>query len=1302
MAKAARRILVTLACIVVLLVAGGFFLESQWARAWLEDRVSQRLNGRDVEIGSLDIGWGWPLTVRLEEISVANPGWATHDQMLDIEALEIALDPGALLTGQVELQRLGMSRPVAHLSRRKDGVSNWDALTDKQDAQGGGLGISPDIVDIDEGHLTYRDPNLEADLSADFHTRSNDGGSRELMIEAQGQFQGLPLELSGHGGAPSQAMTGNGDNAYPITLQGHLGEVQASFDGRLPDVSQPTSLEGQLDVSAPQTANLADILGRPLLELPLLELNGQISHRDQQWSIEGATARLGESQIQGSVSVDMRGERPKIDAQLKADRLDLARWGLFDEEQATQADQDDAANASMPLDQRLAQLLAPLQNYDAQVDLTVERLAYADHVLDDVAVKGSLNQGTLSIQRLHAIQGQSQDQDQQQADQEADGQTPGEVTVQGHIDIRDNTLTADLDAQLSQLDLDEALAPLGYAGLGTWSGQIDLDLPANAASPETRPQVSAQLDIGHLNLTQLGVMPRDDESQGSAEPQEEKAWDHQLAQQLAPLRRVNAQVDLSVERLSYGDSQLSDVVLQGSLEAGRLDVERLHAIQDQGELAAQGQVEIREKTLTANLEAQLSQVGMNEALAPFGYGGLGTWDGRIGLQLPANAAEKGNRPNIEAQLDIGHLDLAQLGVTQGGGEEAVQEADAPKDDATWDRDLAEGLEPLRRFNAQVDLSIERLSYGGRQLRNVALQGGLEAGRLDVQNLHLEQGQGALTAQGVLNIQPQTLSGDIDAQLSQFDLGDALAPLGNSDLGSLDGRLNVQLEDGELVADETSLDYRLPSKDLFVHINADAIDLAGTSAPGVRLKGYGRHNGEPFEYDLDVGPLFNLRDPNKPYPVQGQVTSRQSRLSVDGTIQKPLELGRIQTAFELSGPNPARLNELTELNLPALPPYELKGELRVRGDLIRMLDLDGTFGDSDVSGDVRLRLGERNMLWATLHSQRMDLDDLAPLTGSPPETGSGEVASPAQQARARREEARQGLFSDRQWDLQGLRTMDAKVRYSADDVNSDYVPLTKVSLELTMENGVLTLDPLRMELGGGNALAQLHMDARGRALNGSLDLSVQQVNLKPILRRAGAPQIAEDSAGTLGGQGQVHFAGRSMDEVMASLGGKTELAMARGRLDMLLMEVIGLDVGEGLLAALSESDKVPMRCAYVRLAAENGIAAVDQFFVDTADSNVTGGGEIDLDRERLELIFEAHPKDPSLLASDSPVRIQGPLTDPQLDVVSRELIAHGVLSVLGALVAPPLAILPWVELGLGEGVGPGCQQVLEESRTQAEN
>ena len=1108
----------TLAGVGLLLMAAMLLAESPWTREWLADRISQRLEGRNVEIGSLDIGWGWPLTVRLEDVAVDNPGWASQERMLEFEALEMALSPDALLSGRFELARLSLSQPVIHLARRKDGTSNWGGLAGEDDpsSQGRGLGINPAVITVDEGRLTFHDPTREADLDLAYRSRDGEAGARELSVEARGRVRGVPVELTGHGGLPS----GDGD-AYSLLLEGHLGQLTTRFDGQLRDVSEAVSLEGRLDVSASQTSSVAQMLGRPAWNLPSLDLHGRLSYQDRRWSLQDASVRLGETEGRGALSIAAGDERPEIQVRWHAGRLDLSRW-----------------------------------------------------------------------------------------------------------------------------DLSKGGEPTSSAG---------------------RQASSAQ-----------GIR-----------------WGERLARQLAPLRGVDAQVDLSVDQLSHGDTRLSNVGLQGSLEEGELVIQRLRATQGQGELMARGRAELLEDSLTAGLEAELSRFDMNAALAPLGYAGLGTWDGHVGLQLPADAADQDQRPRIDAQLDIDHLNLAQLDVTQAGGGPSSRDPNTPGPDAAWHRDLAEQLEPLRWFDASVDLAINRLSYGDTALGNVDLEGRLEAGRLEVRDLHAAQDRGALTARGWLAIQPQTLSGDFDARLSQLDLGEALAPLGSGHLGTLDGRLHARLMEGELTLDDTSLEYRWPSRDLFLDVNAVAAPPTNASAPRVQLQGHGRHHGEAFEYDLLVGPLLNLRDPGKPYPVQGRVTSGDSTLHVDGTLEKPLELGVIRTSFRLSGPNPARLSTLTGLNFPALPPYALEGELRVRDNLVRLLNLDGTFGDSNVSGDVRLRLGERNMLWATLHSRRLDLDDLAPLVGSPPEVGPGETASPAQQSRAHEQGPQRKLFSDRQWNLPGLRKMDAQVRYTAERVNAETVPLSSVSLELMLEEGVLTLEPLRMGLGGGTVEARLRLDAHGQALDGSLDLSARRVNLKPVLRRAGVTEIAEDSAGTLGGQGSVRFTGGSMAESMANLQGGLELAMSGGRLDTLLMETVGLDVVESLLVEAADADKVPMRCGYARLEADGGVVSIKQFFISTADSNITGGGQVNLQDERLNLVFEAHPKDPSLLASDSPVRIQGDLTTPQVDMVSRELIARGVLSVLGALVAPPLAILPWIEPGTGESVGPGCRRVIED-------
>ncbi|WP_227368999.1 hypothetical protein [Halomonas sp. M20] len=117
--------------------------------------------------------------------------------------------------------------------------------------------------------------------------------------------------------------------------------------------------------------------------------------------------------------------------------------------------------------------------------------------------------------------------------------------------------------------------------------------------------------------------------------------------------------------------------------------------------------------------------------------------------------------------------------------------------------------------------------------------------------------------------------------------------------------------------------------------------------------------------------------------------------------------------------------------------------------MRLFDLDGYFAVSDVSGDVRLRLGERSILWATLKPRRLELDDLAPLFGGTPQTGPDEAASARQQRRATRQTQQAGIFTDVKWSLKRLRRMDADVVYRADNVQVEDIPMTSLKLNLTL-------------------------------------------------------------------------------------------------------------------------------------------------------------------------------------------------------------------------------------------------------------
>lgn len=672
---------------------------------------------------------------------------------------------------------------------------------------------------------------------------------------------------------------------------------------------------------------------------------------------------------------------------------------------------------------------------------------------------------------------------------------------------------------------------------------------------------------------------------------------------------------------------------------------------------------------------------------------------RIGGSL---ALELNDTPRVEADLQGERLDLNEFGIAEMLGEnpppadrergadvgvEQASESEQEREgEPAWDARMAERLSMLRDYAGQADIAVDELLLGEARYTDVSVKAGLEAGRLELEQLAARQGGGGLEASGWLEVEEDTLRTDLNAQVTQLDLGTALQPLGFGQLGTLDGDLGARFDGNAVIVNDTQLTYRDPASDLSIDATITSRDLPDTEAPGMRVEGEGSRGGEAIRFDLSLGPLLDLTAPDQPYPVEGSLTSADTRAHIDGTLTQPLEFKAADLRFDISGPTPAQLNAITGFNLPDLPGYEGSGRLQLEDQLLRLNELSLEIGESDLSGDVRLDYSDRPMLWATLYSRQLRTRDVIK---------AAEAVDEADKEDPDQFKSEDRVFDDEPLDLQPLGLLDAEIRYRADDILANNVPLTGVELSVTLEEGLLKVEPLALGLGGGTVRVQGNLDAREPALQGDLATQIEQVNLRPLIESANLPQVAQDTAGILGGKGNLRFDGESIRELMASLDGVIELAMSGGYMDMLATELVGLDVAESLVAALSDDSRVPLRCTYIRLAAEDGLAEFEQFYISTEDTNFTGGGTINFGSEELDLVIETHPKDFSIVAVDTPVFLRGTLADPKVSVDTGSLLAKGAASIVGALVAPPLAILPWVERGDGENVGPGCKQALAE-------
>ena len=371
----------------------------------------------------------------------------------------------------------------------------------------------------------------------------------------------------------------------------------------------------------------------------------------------------------------------------------------------------------------------------------------------------------------------------------------------------------------------------------------------------------------------------------------------------------------------------------------------------------------------------------------------------------------------------------------------------------------------------------------------------------------------------------------------------------------------------------------------------------------------------------------------------------------------------------------------------------------------LVAIRGTVGDSDLSGDVSLELGAaRPTIVADLQSEELDFDDLGVLVGAPPDTGPGETASPQQERQAAQETADARVLPDKKFRVPDLRAFDARISFTGESIQASKLPLERLALELTLDDGVITAKPLRVDLAGGELEAAAQLDGREDVLGGELEVALRQIRINELLSRFDVEfaeiELEKEGVGAFSGRTTLEVRGNSIHEMAASADSQLVLIMDGGQINALIVEAIGLDIGEAVALLLSGEARAGIgdgACSMLRRPVRDPGWGheTEALVLETSDATITGKGQADLGEETIALELLAHPKDASVLTASTPVRIEGTFKEPDIGLVSEELQEKSLAALALGVVLPVIgAVLPFIEQG--ETEGSNCGRLIRDA------
>lgn len=332
---ALRSLLVTILCLVAgALLLGGVVAAVLYTTdfAPIAERYAAKATGRNIIVGDLQIQWGNPLRIRIEDFHFGNAAWGTEPDMVALKSLDATIDAEALLQGDVKFQSLSLDQLQVFLERNKDGVGNWrlhdfspsvtkDPFKHESDQRAG----FPVILDAAITNSAFRMKTSSGAMiridAHDLKLGAQDENSPLLMV-VDGAYNGKAAKMSLSG--DSFTVLHDASTPYPIKIRLARARDTLDFEGTMTDPVNGDGARGMLNLNAPDMGEILSMFGLTVRASFPVYLKTPLVRAGDQWLFENLDGKIARTNFTGKLVLN-EGSRTAADdlvGELSVKKLD--------------------------------------------------------------------------------------------------------------------------------------------------------------------------------------------------------------------------------------------------------------------------------------------------------------------------------------------------------------------------------------------------------------------------------------------------------------------------------------------------------------------------------------------------------------------------------------------------------------------------------------------------------------------------------------------------------------------------------------------------------------------------------------------------------------------------------------------------------------------------------------------------------------------------------------------------------------------------------------------------------------------
>jgi len=333
-------------------VGGGYYFLKTFDlnkyKSYAENLVFKE-TGRKLAInGDADLGISLIPTLIVNDVELANPSWAKQPQMVKIKQLELKFALLPLLRKEVMIDTVALVQPEIYLEQSVDGKASWDfskpvdasaakeiaaekveipaQVKNAEDirknvakAEEVGpatavlAGFAAKNVSIENGVVQFNDQKSKQVTNVKINNFELSADSLDDPITAAFDVVYDNQKLKGQTTLGSINQFLAADKPFPVKLSATAFGVNVNADGTVSNVLKTPEFA--------VNANVYNPAGN--MNAPETTLVAKVSGDAKKVKADISTLNVANNLVKGTVSADMNGKKPMINANLSSDRFDL-------------------------------------------------------------------------------------------------------------------------------------------------------------------------------------------------------------------------------------------------------------------------------------------------------------------------------------------------------------------------------------------------------------------------------------------------------------------------------------------------------------------------------------------------------------------------------------------------------------------------------------------------------------------------------------------------------------------------------------------------------------------------------------------------------------------------------------------------------------------------------------------------------------------------------------------------------------------------------------------------------------------